>query len=128
MHKSIMCVFNNCFVFYQSECEQKGESYWYSVTASVVTRIVENIEVIFTIVIVTSFLALCCCYSLISEIIFILLFCICYKLKIQGVHLRFEDDFSNPEKPYAFGVCIKNVSAQNCSKEPVSYPYYLAFS
>uniref|UniRef100_A0A672LEB6 Vacuolar protein sorting 13 homolog D n=1 Tax=Sinocyclocheilus grahami TaxID=75366 RepID=A0A672LEB6_SINGR len=67
----------------KSECEQKGESYWYSVTASVVTRIVENIE-----------------------------------LKIQGVHLRFEDDFSNPEKPYAFGVCIKNVSAQNCSKEP----------
>uniref|UniRef100_A0A8C1KFS4 Vacuolar protein sorting 13 homolog D n=1 Tax=Cyprinus carpio TaxID=7962 RepID=A0A8C1KFS4_CYPCA len=63
--------------------QQKGESYWYSVTASVVTRIVENIE-----------------------------------LKIQGVHLRFEDDFSNPEKPYAFGVCIKNVSAQNCSKEP----------
>uniref|UniRef100_A0A9J7Y3S5 Vacuolar protein sorting 13 homolog D n=1 Tax=Cyprinus carpio carpio TaxID=630221 RepID=A0A9J7Y3S5_CYPCA len=68
---------------WKSECEQKGESYWYSVTASVVTRIVENIE-----------------------------------LKIQGVHLRFEDDFSNPEKPYAFGVCIKNVSAQNCSKEP----------
>lgn len=31
----------------QSECEQKGESYWYSVTASAVTRIVENIEVIF---------------------------------------------------------------------------------
>lgn len=31
--------------FPQSECEQKGESYWYSVTASVVTRIVENIEV-----------------------------------------------------------------------------------
>ncbi|XP_051961416.1 intermembrane lipid transfer protein VPS13D-like [Xyrauchen texanus] len=68
---------------WKSESEQKGESYWYSVTASVVTRIVENIE-----------------------------------LKIQGVHLRFEDDFSNPEKPYAFGFCIKNVSAQNCSKEP----------
>ncbi|XP_065141972.1 intermembrane lipid transfer protein VPS13D isoform X2 [Paramisgurnus dabryanus] len=68
---------------WKSECEQKGESYWYSVTASVVTRIVENIE-----------------------------------LKIQGVHLRFEDDFSDPNKPYAFGVCIKNVSAQNCSKEP----------
>ncbi|KAB5546260.1 hypothetical protein PHYPO_G00070010 [Pangasianodon hypophthalmus] len=68
---------------WKSEREQKGESYWYSVTASVVTRIVENIE-----------------------------------LKIQGVHLRFEDDFSNPEKPFAFGVCIKNVSAQNSSKEP----------
>ncbi|MCJ8741597.1 hypothetical protein PDJAM_G00072560 [Pangasius djambal] len=68
---------------WKSESEQKGESYWYSVTASVVTRIVENIE-----------------------------------LKIQGVHLRFEDDFSNPEKPFAFGVCIKNVSAQNSSKEP----------
>ncbi|KAI5095714.1 vacuolar protein sorting-associated protein 13D isoform X1, partial [Silurus meridionalis] len=68
---------------WKSECEQKGESYWYSVTASVVTRIVENIE-----------------------------------LKIQGVHLRFEDNFSNPEKPFAFGVCIKNVSAQNSSKEP----------
>ncbi|KAK3518898.1 hypothetical protein QTP70_014935, partial [Hemibagrus guttatus] len=68
---------------WKCESEQKGESYWYSVTASVVTRIVENIE-----------------------------------LNIQGVHLRFEDDFSNPEKPFAFGVCIKNVSAQNSSKEP----------
>ncbi|XP_067095428.1 intermembrane lipid transfer protein VPS13D [Osmerus mordax] len=68
---------------WKSECEQRGESYWYSVTASVVTRIVENIE-----------------------------------LKIQGVHLRFEDNFSNPEKPFCFGVCINNVSAQNSSKEP----------
>ncbi|KAK6303561.1 hypothetical protein J4Q44_G00260150 [Coregonus suidteri] len=69
--------------FPQSECEQKGESYWYSVTASVVTRIVENIE-----------------------------------LKIQDVHLRFEDDLTNPGKPFCFGVCIKNVSAQNSSIEP----------
>ncbi|XP_035500343.2 vacuolar protein sorting-associated protein 13D isoform X1 [Scophthalmus maximus] len=69
---------------FKSECEQRGESYWYSATASVVTRIVENIE-----------------------------------LNIQDVHLRFEDDFSNPEKPFSFGVCIKNVSAQNPSKEPV---------
>ncbi|KAJ8370962.1 hypothetical protein SKAU_G00109900 [Synaphobranchus kaupii] len=68
---------------WKSECEQKGESYWSSVTASVVTRIVENIE-----------------------------------LKIQGVHLRFEDNFSTPDKPFSFGVCIKNVSAQNASKEP----------
>ncbi|XP_035798448.2 intermembrane lipid transfer protein VPS13D isoform X2 [Amphiprion ocellaris] len=67
-----------------SECEQRGESYWYSVTASVVTRIVENIE-----------------------------------LNIQDVHLRFEDDFSNPQKPFSFGVCINNVSAQNPSKESV---------
>ncbi|KAM4563375.1 intermembrane lipid transfer protein VPS13D isoform 4-T4 [Odontesthes bonariensis] len=29
---------------FKSECEQRGESYWYSATASVVTRIVENIE------------------------------------------------------------------------------------
>lgn len=29
----------------QNERQRKGESYWYSVTASVVTRIVENIEV-----------------------------------------------------------------------------------
>uniref|UniRef100_A0A8C4H619 Vacuolar protein sorting 13 homolog D n=1 Tax=Dicentrarchus labrax TaxID=13489 RepID=A0A8C4H619_DICLA len=69
---------------FKSECEQRGESYWYSVTASVVTRIVENIE-----------------------------------LKIQDVHLRFEDDFSNPEKPFSFGVCINNVSAQNPFKESV---------
>ncbi|XP_034393657.1 vacuolar protein sorting-associated protein 13D isoform X3 [Cyclopterus lumpus] len=69
---------------FKSECEQRGESYWYSATASVVTRIVENIE-----------------------------------LKIQDVHLRFEDDFSNPEKPFSFGVCINNVSAQNPSKETV---------
>ncbi|CAB1336324.1 unnamed protein product [Coregonus sp. 'balchen'] len=68
---------------WKSECEQKGESYWYSVTASVVTRIVENIE-----------------------------------LKIQDVHLRFEDDLTNPGKPFCFGVCIKNVSAQNSSIEP----------
>ncbi|XP_008302450.1 vacuolar protein sorting-associated protein 13D isoform X1 [Stegastes partitus] len=69
---------------FKSECEQRGESYWYSVTASVVTRIVENIE-----------------------------------LNIQDVHLRFEDDFSNPQKPFSFGVCINNVSAQNPSKESV---------
>ncbi|XP_029973693.1 vacuolar protein sorting-associated protein 13D, partial [Salarias fasciatus] len=67
---------------FRSECEQRGESYWYSVTASVVTRIVENIE-----------------------------------LKIQDVHLRFEDDFSNPDKPFSFGVCINSVFAQNPSKE-----------
>lgn len=67
---------------FRSECEQRGESYWYSVTASVVTRIVENIE-----------------------------------LKIQDVHLRFEDDFSDPDKPFSFGVCINNVYAQNPSKE-----------
>ncbi|XP_056240495.1 intermembrane lipid transfer protein VPS13D isoform X3 [Seriola aureovittata] len=69
---------------FKSECEQRGESYWYSATASVVTRIVENIE-----------------------------------LNIQDVHLRFEDDFSNPEKPFSFGVCINNISAQNPSKESV---------
>ncbi|XP_028266472.1 vacuolar protein sorting-associated protein 13D isoform X2 [Parambassis ranga] len=69
---------------FKSECEQRGESYWYTVTASVVTRIVENIE-----------------------------------LKIQDVHLRFEDDFSNPEKPFSFGICINKVSAQNPSKESV---------
>ncbi|KAI9532529.1 hypothetical protein NQZ68_031231 [Dissostichus eleginoides] len=69
---------------FKSECEQRGESYWYSATASAVTRIVENIE-----------------------------------LNIQDVHLRFEDDFSNPEKPFAFGVCINNVSAQNPSNETV---------
>ncbi|XP_033825826.1 intermembrane lipid transfer protein VPS13D isoform X2 [Periophthalmus magnuspinnatus] len=67
---------------FRSECEQRGESYWYSVTASVVTRIVENIE-----------------------------------LKIQDVHLRFEDDFSDPNKPFSLGVCINNVYAQNPSKE-----------
>uniref|UniRef100_A0A8C6PBQ4 Vacuolar protein sorting 13 homolog D n=1 Tax=Nothobranchius furzeri TaxID=105023 RepID=A0A8C6PBQ4_NOTFU len=67
---------------FKRECEQRGESYWYSVTASLVTRIVENIE-----------------------------------LKIQDVHLRFEDDISNSEKPFSFGVCIDNVSAQNPSKE-----------
>ncbi|XP_037336994.2 intermembrane lipid transfer protein VPS13D isoform X1 [Pungitius pungitius] len=65
---------------FRSECEQKGESYWYSV----VTRIVENIE-----------------------------------LKIQDVHLRFEDDSSHPEKPFSFGVCINNISAQNPPKETV---------
>ncbi|KAM4737865.1 intermembrane lipid transfer protein VPS13D isoform 3-T3 [Anableps anableps] len=73
---------------FRSECEQRGESYWYSVTASVVTRIVENIE-----------------------------------LKIQNVHLRFEDDFSIPEKPFSFGVCINSVSAQNPSKESVQKPF-----
>ncbi|XP_054993601.1 intermembrane lipid transfer protein VPS13D isoform X1 [Sorex araneus] len=69
---------------WKSERQQKGESYWYSVTASVVTRIVENIE-----------------------------------LKIQDVHLRFEDGVTNPSHPFAFGICIKNVSMQNAVNEPV---------
>ncbi|XP_064028260.1 intermembrane lipid transfer protein VPS13D isoform X6 [Pogoniulus pusillus] len=69
---------------WKKERQQKGESYWYSVTASVVTRIVENIE-----------------------------------LKIQDVHLRFEDGVTNPLQPFAFGVCIKNVSMQNAVFEPV---------
>ncbi|XP_043974274.1 vacuolar protein sorting-associated protein 13D isoform X2 [Gambusia affinis] len=73
---------------FKSECEQRGESYWYSVTASVVTRIVENIE-----------------------------------LKIQNVHLRFEDDFSIPEKAFSFGVCINSVSAHNPSKELIHKPF-----
>ncbi|KAM8927222.1 intermembrane lipid transfer protein VPS13D [Pelodytes ibericus] len=64
--------------------EQKGESYWYSVTASIVTRIVDNIE-----------------------------------LKIQDVHLRFEDGQTDPLHPFAFGICIKNVSVQNAVHEPV---------
>ncbi|XP_040119407.1 vacuolar protein sorting-associated protein 13D isoform X4 [Oryx dammah] len=69
---------------WKNERQQKGESYWYSVTASVVTRIVENIE-----------------------------------LKIQDVHLRFEDGVTNPSHPFAFGICIKNVSMQNAMNEPV---------
>ncbi|XP_074831975.1 intermembrane lipid transfer protein VPS13D isoform X2 [Carettochelys insculpta] len=69
---------------WKKERQQKGESYWYSVTASVVTRIVENIE-----------------------------------LKIQDVHLRFEDGITNPSQPFAFGVCIKNVSMQNAINVPV---------
>ncbi|KAI5139723.1 Vacuolar Protein Sorting-Associated Protein 13D [Manis pentadactyla] len=69
---------------WKNERQQKGESYWYSVTASVLTRIVENIE-----------------------------------LKIQDVHLRFEDGITNPSHPFAFGVCIKNVSMQNALREPV---------
>ncbi|XP_014112733.1 PREDICTED: vacuolar protein sorting-associated protein 13D isoform X1 [Pseudopodoces humilis] len=69
---------------WKKEQQQKGESYWYSVTASVVTRIVENIE-----------------------------------LKIQDVHLRFEDGVTNPSQPFAFGICIKNVSMQNAVFEPV---------
>ncbi|XP_060026866.1 intermembrane lipid transfer protein VPS13D isoform X2 [Erinaceus europaeus] len=69
---------------WKSERQQKGEPYWYSVTASLVTRIVENIE-----------------------------------LKIQDVHLRFEDAVTNPAHPFAFGICIKNVSMQNAASEPV---------
>ncbi|XP_015283767.1 PREDICTED: vacuolar protein sorting-associated protein 13D [Gekko japonicus] len=69
---------------WKKEREQAAESYWYSVTASVVTSIVENIE-----------------------------------LKIQDVHLRFEDNITNPSQPLAFGICIKNVSAQNAVNEPV---------
>ncbi|XP_039698117.1 intermembrane lipid transfer protein VPS13D isoform X2 [Pteropus medius] len=69
---------------WKNERQRKGESYWYSVTASVVTRIVENIE-----------------------------------LKIQDVHLRFEDGITSPSHPFAFGICIKNVSMQNAVNEPV---------
>ncbi|XP_061458181.1 intermembrane lipid transfer protein VPS13D isoform X3 [Rhineura floridana] len=69
---------------WRKEREQIAESYWYSVTASVVARIVENIE-----------------------------------LNIQDVHLRFEDGITNPSQPFAFGVCIKDVSVQNAVNEPV---------
>ncbi|XP_078281630.1 intermembrane lipid transfer protein VPS13D isoform X1 [Rhinoraja longicauda] len=64
--------------------QQKGESYWYSATASMVTRIVENVE-----------------------------------LNVRDVHLRFEDDITNPEHPFAFGICIKSVSVQNAEDELV---------
>ncbi|XP_032904332.1 vacuolar protein sorting-associated protein 13D isoform X5 [Amblyraja radiata] len=64
--------------------QQKGESYWYSATASMVTRIVENVE-----------------------------------LNVRDVHLRFEDDTTNPEHPFAFGICIKSVSVQNAEDELV---------
>ncbi|XP_059807841.1 intermembrane lipid transfer protein VPS13D [Hypanus sabinus] len=64
--------------------QQKGESYWYSVTASIVTRIVENVE-----------------------------------MNVRDVHLRFEDEITNPEHPFAFGVCIKSVSVQNAEDELV---------
>ncbi|XP_066494000.1 intermembrane lipid transfer protein VPS13D [Tiliqua scincoides] len=69
---------------WKKEREQVAESYWYSVTASVVARIVENIE-----------------------------------LNIEDVHLRFEDGITSPSQPFAFGVCIKNVSMQNAVNEPV---------
>lgn len=42
------------------------------------------------------------------------------QLKIQDVHLRFEDGVTNPSQPFAFGICIKNVSMQNALFEPVS--------
>lgn len=42
------------------------------------------------------------------------------QLKIQDVHLRFEDGITNPSHPFAFGICIKNVSVQNAVNEPVS--------
>uniref|UniRef100_UPI00398EEC11 intermembrane lipid transfer protein VPS13D isoform X3 n=1 Tax=Pristiophorus japonicus TaxID=55135 RepID=UPI00398EEC11 len=69
---------------WKSNQQQKGESYWYSATASMVTRIVENVE-----------------------------------LKVRDVHLRFEDDVTNPEHPFAFGICIKSVSVQNAEDELV---------
>ncbi|KAE8593143.1 hypothetical protein XENTR_v10019000 [Xenopus tropicalis] len=69
---------------WKSDQERKGESYWYSVTASIVTRIVDNIE-----------------------------------LKVQDVHLRFEDGITDPSHPFAFGICIKSVSVQNAVHEPV---------
>uniref|UniRef100_A0A8C2SX67 Vacuolar protein sorting 13 homolog D n=1 Tax=Coturnix japonica TaxID=93934 RepID=A0A8C2SX67_COTJA len=37
----------------------------------------------------------------------------------NDVHLRFEDDVTNPLQPFAFGICIKNVSMQNAVFEPV---------
>ncbi|XP_055514974.1 LOW QUALITY PROTEIN: intermembrane lipid transfer protein VPS13D [Leucoraja erinacea] len=69
---------------WKSDQQQKGESYWYSATASMVTRIVENVE-----------------------------------LNVRDVHLRFEDDITNPEHPFAFGICIKSVSVQNAEDELV---------
>lgn len=48
------------------------------------------------------------------------LLCSPLQLKIQDVHLRFEDGITNPSHPFAFGICIKNVSVQNAVNEPVS--------
>ncbi|XP_048417069.2 intermembrane lipid transfer protein VPS13D isoform X1 [Stegostoma tigrinum] len=67
---------------WKSNQQQKGESYWYSATASMVTRIVENVE-----------------------------------LKVRNVHLRFEDNSTEPDHPFAFGICIKSVSVQNAEDE-----------
>lgn len=109
----------------QSECEQRGESYWYSVTASVVTRIVENIEVSNSasydtcgILYTTYHIMYYKLVLLMNNTSFLSAFCV--QLKIQNVHLRFEDDFSIPEKAFSFGVCINSVSAHNPSKELVS--------
>ena len=105
-----------CFVLLplQSECEQRGESYWHSVTASVVTKIVENIEV-------NHHRDTCRFYTPFFWIDFTFRVVCSLQLNIQGVHLRFEDDFSDPGKPFSFGVCINNVSAQNSTKEPVRF-------
>jgi len=37
--------------------------------------------------------------------------------------LRFEDGVTNPLQPFAFGICIKNVSMQNAVFEPVSMTF-----
>jgi len=38
------------------------------------------------------------------------------QLKIKNVHIRFEDNFSNPKTPFAWGITIKSLIAQNTSE------------
>lgn len=59
------------------------------------------------------------CYNGVNSIS-LLMFFFSVQLKIQDVHLRFEDGVTNPSQPFAFGICIKNVSMQNAVFEPVS--------
>lgn len=36
-----------------------------------------------------------------------------FQLKVKDVHLRYEDDKTNPSCPFACGVIIKNLSVQS---------------
>lgn len=60
------------------------------------------------------------CYNDVDSISLVMFFFFSVQLKIQDVHLRFEDGVTNPSQPFAFGICIKNVSMQNAVFEPVS--------
>jgi len=45
-----------------------------------------------------------------------------FQLKVNEIHLRYEDDVTIPGHPFACGVTIKSVSAQSCGSNWVGYP------
>ncbi|XP_077456591.1 intermembrane lipid transfer protein VPS13A isoform X1 [Stigmatopora argus] len=39
------------------------------------------------------------------------------QVKISNIHIRYEDDVTNPQCPMSFGVCLSNLSLQTCDED-----------